>query len=129
MENRSLWTAMFEPLLNDAGQFKYSAYKLAFKTLTNKKILKAVQVELAAQIASIIGRGIKPTHLDSHKHFHCFPPVYKIVCSLAADFNIRAIRWPWEPETVCCGDWPKVGSYGQSPHLFSKANGFKMPKA
>ena len=97
-----------EPLLDDGGQFKYSAYKLAFKILTNKKILKAVEVEFAAQIASIIDRGIKPTHLDSHKHFHCFPPVYRIVCSLAADFSIRAIRWPWEPQTVCCGDWPKV---------------------
>jgi hopanoid biosynthesis associated protein HpnK len=98
-----------QPLLDDADKFKYSAYKLAFKTLANKKILKAVQIELAAQIASIIDRGIKPTHLDSHKHFHCFPPVYKIVCSLAADFGIRAIRCPWEPATVCSGDWPKVG--------------------
>ena len=96
------------PLLDDSGQFKYSAYKLAFKTLANKKILKAVQIELTAQIASIIDRGVKPTHLDSHKHFHCFPPVYKIVYSLAADFGIRAVRWPWEPDTVCCGDWPKV---------------------
>jgi predicted glycoside hydrolase/deacetylase ChbG (UPF0249 family) len=101
--------SVVELLLDDAGQFKYSAYKLAFKTLTSKKILKAVQVELAAQIASIIDRGIKPTHMDSHKHFHCFAPVYRIVCSLAADFRIPAIRWPWEPATVCGSDWPKVG--------------------
>lgn len=97
-----------EPLLDDSGEFKYSAYKLAFKTLISKKILKAIEVELAAQIASVIDRGIKPTHLDSHKHFHCFPPVYRIVCSLAADFGIGAVRWPWEPATVCFGDWPKV---------------------
>jgi hopanoid biosynthesis associated protein HpnK len=100
--------SIVESLLNNTGRFKYSAYKLAFKTFMNKEFLKAVQSEFAAQIASIIDRGIKPTHLDSHKHFHCFPPVYKIVCSLAADFNIRAIRWPWEPDTVCSGDWPKV---------------------
>jgi hopanoid biosynthesis associated protein HpnK len=97
-----------EPLLNDDGEFKYSAYKLAFKILTNKKILKAVEVELAAQIAFVLDRGIKPTHLDSHKHFHLFGPVYRIVCSLAVDFGIGAIRWPWEPATVCFGDWPKV---------------------
>ncbi len=95
-------------LLNDGGEFKYSAYKLAFKTFTNKKILKAVEAEFAAQIAFVSDRGIKPTHLDSHKHFHCFGPVYRIVCSLAADFGIGAIRWPWEPATVCFGDWPKV---------------------
>jgi predicted glycoside hydrolase/deacetylase ChbG (UPF0249 family) len=98
-----------ELLLDDGGEFKHSAYKLAFKILTNKKILKAAEIELAAQISSIIDRGIKPTHLDSHKHFHCLSPVYRIVCSLAADFGIGAIRWPWEPATVCLGDWPQVG--------------------
>lgn len=95
-------------LLDDDGKFRHSAYKLAFKVLTNKKILKAVEVEFAAQIKSVIDRGIKPTHLDSHKHFHLLPPVYRIVCSLAGDFGIGAIRWPWEPATVCFGDWPKV---------------------
>ena len=97
-------------LLDDNGEFKYSAYKLAFKSLLSKKILRAIEVELAAQISSIINRGVKPTHLDSHKHFHCFPPVYRIVCSLAAEFGIGAVRWPWEPATVCLSDWPPVES-------------------
>lgn len=95
-------------LLDDDGRFKHSTYKLALKILVNKETLKAVETEFAAQIGSIINRGIKPTHLDSHKHFHLFPPVYKILCSLAADFRIGAIRWPWEPATVCFGDWPPV---------------------
>jgi len=98
-----------EPLIDDRGEFKYSASKLALKTLMCKKIRKAIETELAAQITSIIDKGIKPTHLDSHKHFHCLAPVYKIVCSLAGDFGITAIRWPWEPATVCGNDWPRVG--------------------
>ncbi len=108
-EGKSLSTdSAVQLLLDDSGEFGHSAYKLAFKTITNKKILKAVEVEFAAQISSIIDRGIKPTHLDSHKHFHLLPPVYRIVCSLAADYGIGAIRWPWEPATVCFGDWPPV---------------------
>jgi hopanoid biosynthesis associated protein HpnK len=98
-----------EPLVDEAGDFKYSAYKLAAKSFVNKEIFKALEIELAAQIKSIIDKGIKPTHLDSHKHFHCFGPIYKIVCSLAERFGIGAVRWPWEPATVCDGDWPKVG--------------------
>jgi len=98
-----------EPLVDEAGDFKYSVYKLAAKSFVNKEIFKALEIELAAQIKSIIDKGIKPTHLDSHKHFHCFGPIYKIVCSLAEYFGIGAVRWPWEPATVCDGDWPKVG--------------------
>ena len=99
-------------LVGEDGEFKYSAYTLAMKSLVDKKVLKALEIELAAQIESIIDKGIVPTHLDSHKHFHCFGPIYRIVCSLAERFGIRAIRWPWEPATVGYGDWPRVGGFG-----------------
>jgi predicted glycoside hydrolase/deacetylase ChbG (UPF0249 family) len=98
-----------EPLVDEDGKFKYSVYKLAAKSALSKRLLGAIEIELTAQIETIINKGIKPTHLDSHKHFHCFWPIYKIVCSLADGFGIGAIRWPWEPATVCDGDWPKVG--------------------
>ncbi len=96
-------------LVGDDGKFKYSAYTLAAKYFFDRRLCKAIEIELAAQIEAVIDKGIKPTHLDSHKHFHCFGPIYKIVCSLAERFGIEAIRWPWEPATVCYGDWPKVG--------------------
>lgn len=98
-----------EPLVDKDGKFKYSVYKLAAKSAVSKRLQSAIEIELAAQIEAIINKGLKPTHLDSHKHFHCFGPIYKIVCLLAGRFGIGAIRWPWEPATVCDGDWPKVG--------------------
>ncbi len=96
-------------LTGDDGKFKYKPAKLAIKAFFDKKILEAVEVELSAQIEKVIKSGIKPTHLDSHKHFHCFAQVYKIVCRLAEKYNINAIRWPWEPATVCSHYWPKTG--------------------
>ncbi len=101
---------LVEPLINEKGEFKYSVYKLAAKSAMSERLLSAIEMELTAQIEAIINKGIKPTHLDSHKHFHCFGPIYKIVCSLAEGFGIGAIRWPWEPATVCSGDWPRVGT-------------------
>jgi chitin disaccharide deacetylase len=94
-------------IVGENGGFKYSAYMLAVKSVMDKGVREALEIELAAQIGSIIDRGIVPTHLDSHKHFHCFGPIYRIVCSLAERFGIRAIRWPWEPATVGYGDWPR----------------------
>jgi predicted glycoside hydrolase/deacetylase ChbG (UPF0249 family) len=99
-------------LVGENGEFKYSTYTLVMKSLVDKGVLAALEIELAAQIGSIIDKGIVPTHLDSHKHFHCFGPIYRIVCSLAERFGIRAIRWPWEPATVGYGDWPRAGGFG-----------------
>ena len=95
-------------LTNGSGDFKYSTSKLAVMTIASKKIRKAIEAELSAQISSLISKGITPTHLDSHKHFHCLSPIWRIVCSLADKFNIPAVRWPFEPQTLCTGDWPKV---------------------
>jgi chitin disaccharide deacetylase len=93
-------------LLNPDSQFKYSTTKLALKSMLNNKIKEAIEIELAEQIQWLIDNGITPTHLDSHKHFHCFSSIYPIVCQLAKRFGIAAIRWPFEPATVCSADWP-----------------------
>ncbi len=37
-----------------------------------------------------------PTHLDSHKHVHTWPPVFDIVARLAARFGIAVVRIPYE---------------------------------
>ena len=92
-------------LTNTNGEFAYSANKLAWKSLVSSKFRAAIKAELAAQIQWAIDRDLKPTHLDSHKHIHSFPPIYKIVCSLAKQFNINAIRFTYEPTRVFYPPW------------------------
>lgn len=48
------------------------------------------------QIERILAAGIKPTHLDTHKHAHLFPPVLKAVACLADEFDIRWVRRPFD---------------------------------
>jgi predicted glycoside hydrolase/deacetylase ChbG (UPF0249 family) len=50
--------------------------------------------ELRAQIQKIIACGIRPTHLDSHKHTHLLPGVFRAVVRLAKEFSIPYIRRP-----------------------------------
>ena len=95
-------------LLNPDGQFKYPVIKLAVKSMLSNKIKEAIRIELAEQVQWLIDNGITPTHLDSHKHFHCFSSIYPIVCQLAKKFSITAIRWPFEPATICSADWPST---------------------
>jgi hopanoid biosynthesis associated protein HpnK len=88
---------------NASGEFAYSASKLAFKSLANKAIRKAIKTELAAQIQWVVDKKIRPTHFDSHKHVHAFPTIFSIVCELAMQFGIGAIRWTFEPAKIGLG--------------------------
>ena len=48
-------------------------------------------VELRAQISRIMAAGIRPTHLDTHKHTHLFPPVLNAVARLGEDSEARVL--------------------------------------
>jgi predicted glycoside hydrolase/deacetylase ChbG (UPF0249 family) len=53
-----------------------------------------VYAELKAQIERIRTAGIKISHLDSHKHTHLVPSVFRTVVKLADEFGIPWVRLP-----------------------------------
>jgi predicted glycoside hydrolase/deacetylase ChbG (UPF0249 family) len=55
-----------------------------------------VRDELAAQVEAILGAGLNPTHLDTHKHTHLAPPVLDAVASIAEEYQIRWVRRPFD---------------------------------
>ncbi|MGI8988604.1 MAG: carbohydrate deacetylase [Bryobacteraceae bacterium] len=55
-----------------------------------------VHAEMKRQIEKILGAGIVPTHLDTHKHTHLAPPVLKAVARLSKEFGIRWVRRPFD---------------------------------
>ena len=55
-----------------------------------------VEAELDAQIRRILDAGIRPTHLDTHKHTHLFPPVLRAVADLAQRYGIGWVRRPFD---------------------------------
>ncbi len=52
--------------------------------------------ELAAQVERIRKSGIRPTHLDTHKHTHLFHPVLEAVARISSDFGIPWVRRPFD---------------------------------
>jgi predicted glycoside hydrolase/deacetylase ChbG (UPF0249 family) len=63
-----------------------------------------VYAELRSQIEKILAAGMKPTHVDSHKHTHLLPGVFRSVVRLAQDFAIPYVRVPLD-STV---RWAKI---------------------
>lgn len=54
-----------------------------------------VYEEMAAQVRKIRAAGIRPTHLDTHKHTHLAPPVLHAVGQISRDFGIPWVRRPF----------------------------------
>jgi len=68
-----------------------------------------VDDELAAQVRRIVDSGLRPTHLDTHKHTHLAPPVLDAVARLSAQSGIRWVRRPFDfPLTRLRGAIPRA---------------------
>ena len=50
--------------------------------------------EMRAQIRRILAAGLKPTHLDTHKHTHLVPRIFRQVVLLAREYKIPYVRLP-----------------------------------
>jgi predicted glycoside hydrolase/deacetylase ChbG (UPF0249 family) len=77
--------------------------------------------ELRAQVERILAAGLKPTHLDTHKHTHLLPSVLEAVARLGEEYRIPWVRRPF--------DFPMSG--GPAPltrRLISRAFGFLRPR-
>ena len=68
-----------------------------------------VYKELRAQVERIVQAGIRPTHLDTHKHTHLAPPVLDAVARVAEEFGIWWVRRPF--------DLPLTAGHGSVPYV------------
>jgi len=118
-------------LADSHGKFNLTPAALALKSLISAKTRHAIELELTAQIACIIARGLNPTHLDSHKHIHSFPAIFSIVCKLARRFSIDAVRYTFEPKEICRPPWPECTAKGKkrarTVRLMARANRASNP--
>jgi chitin disaccharide deacetylase len=53
--------------------------------------------QLVRQVRKVLEAGIRPTHLDTHKHTHLLPQVFKAVTRIAEEFQIPWVRRRFGP--------------------------------
>ncbi len=69
----------------------------AGRLLTGGIRAEEIEAEAAAQIQALQSRGVRVTHVDTHKHTHMFPRVLRPVLRAARACGIHSIRNPFEP--------------------------------
>lgn len=82
----------------ETGQFYRTLGKFLPRVLTGRIRGEEIEAEAAAQIGFLQSRGLKLTHIDTHKHTHMFPTVLRAVLRAAKGAGIEAVRNPFEPE-------------------------------
>jgi len=132
-------SAAGKALTDENGKLSLTASQTFITLFKKPSLLNAAEAEFEAQIQWVLDHGIKPTHLDSHRHSHAWPPLFKRVRKLAKKYNIPFIRqygekftgegWPdYDPQNLkayrilnflgwyIAGRWPgvrgTVGTWG-----------------
>ncbi len=84
---------------SNSGSVRFHESILSFACLAAARRLQEDQIEaeIMAQIQKLQNAGIQVSHLDSHKHTHMFPAVFRPMLRAAKKCGIRAIRNPFEP--------------------------------
>ena len=85
-------------------------FPMTVAQLTLAVMLKQIRIyeELSAQVRKVFDAGLKPTHLDTHKHTHLLPPVLDAVARISEEFRIPWVRRPFDfPITPRGVSWKK----------------------
>ena len=78
-------------LVDEEGYFLNRPAKLMAKA-----DLKELEAEIRAQFDFLIACGVEISHLDSHHHLHYHPQVLPLAVQIAAEYGIKAVRYPDE---------------------------------
>ena len=95
-------------VMRQSGQFRESLGRFARDLLLGEIPEAEIEAEAAAQIRHLQAAGVTVTHVDTHKHAHVFPGVYRPLLRAARSCGVGAIRNPFEP------DWSLAVTRGAS---------------
>jgi chitin disaccharide deacetylase len=79
------------------GQFPQKLSAFLPRLFTGRIRGTEIEAEVRAQIEFLQSKGLRLTHIDTHKHTHMFPTVLRPVLRAARACGIRAVRNPFEP--------------------------------
>lgn len=82
------------PLLVDGqGKLKNGFVNLLlFSFFKPRQLRLQVEIEMRAQIAKYLTTGLPLQHLDSHRHVHMIPQIFKTMRKLQKEFEVPRIR-------------------------------------
>jgi chitin disaccharide deacetylase len=100
------------PTLAANGKFEPSISQLMQRALLSQIDPADVFAEAQAQFARLRSAGIEISHVDTHKHAHMFPAIYRPFLEAAKQAGIPAVRNPFEPPSMRWMGFPALWARG-----------------
>ncbi|OFW42006.1 MAG: hypothetical protein A3J28_18890 [Acidobacteria bacterium RIFCSPLOWO2_12_FULL_60_22] len=107
VEGRPVSPAEQVPHLVAADGRFWNARQLAIRLLRRAVPAIELEREASAQLEKLLHAGLRPSHVDTHKHTHIHPRVADAVARAARRFGVGWIRRPFE-------NWMPRGAPGSS---------------
>jgi len=96
-------------LIDRDGCFPRSLTTLAARYFSRRLDPDQLRLEFRNQIRCFLETGLRPTHVDTHKHVHCLPGVLDALCFAAKESGIDKLRLPSERRLVPPASWKAAG--------------------
>jgi hopanoid biosynthesis associated protein HpnK len=80
-------------LLGPDGRFLGRPGRILRRVVSGRISAGELERELRAQVERAIASGLPLTHLDSEKHLHAFPPVFRAVIKVARAYGFGRVRF------------------------------------
>src|SRR5271165_4225392 len=77
------------------GHFRVNLNDFVLASFRGKLQPDEIEAEATAQMQRLQAAGVEPSHFDTHKHAHMFPPVLRPLLRAARAQKIRAVRNPF----------------------------------
>lgn len=77
-------------LYDNQGKFNNNFFQILTKS-NDEDFMFEVEHEFRSQIEAVL-KYAQPDHLNSHSHIHSIPKIFNLVCELAKEYGIPAIR-------------------------------------
>lgn len=84
-------------LVGSDGRFLTDPVAIGVKLFFSSKVKAQAAAELRAQFERYQATGLPLDHVNGHHHFHQHPTIVGLLLGLAAEFGIKAVRFPVEP--------------------------------
>jgi hopanoid biosynthesis associated protein HpnK len=83
-------------LVDSRGMLPRTLTELMKLLVRGRVRIEEIEREFRAQVERVVGAGIRPTHLDSHKHTHTQTSVMRALARVAVAYDINCVRNPFE---------------------------------
>ncbi|HUT89229.1 MAG TPA: ChbG/HpnK family deacetylase [Thermoguttaceae bacterium] len=85
-------------LVDKQGRFRRGFLSLCLLAVSRPaRALSQIETEFDAQFRRVKAAGVSIDHVDSHRHVHMIPPIFRIASTLARRHGCSAIRMSHEP--------------------------------